>query len=102
MTDGRNRAVDVMERIGKNIWEVRRRAGFSQELLARRSGLHRTEISLLERGGRIPRIDTLLKVAGSLECPIELLVEGVEWVPYSPSEAGTFSIFNKRLGGGDQ
>jgi transcriptional regulator with XRE-family HTH domain len=98
ISDGRTSDNDVMERIGKNIWEVRRRAGFSQEMLAERSGLHRTEISLIERGGRVPRIDTLLKIAGSLECPIETLVEGVEWVPFSPSAAGMFSVLYNTLG----
>lgn len=97
INDGRSRDNDVMERIGQNIFEVRRRAGFSQEMLAQRAGLHRTEISLLERGGRVPRIDTLLKIAASLECPIEVLVEGVEWVAYSRSEAGTFSIHHNTL-----
>lgn len=92
MKDGRTPDREVLDRIGKNILGVRLRAGFSQELLATRTGLHRTEISLLERGGRIPRIDTLLKIAGSLECPIEVLVEGIKWVPFAPSEPGSFSL----------
>lgn len=67
MNDGRSRDLEVLDRLGKNILGVRLRAGFSQQMLADRSGLHRTEIGLLERGGRSPRIDTLLKIAGSLE-----------------------------------
>jgi len=83
---------EAIERIGQNVFGIRRHAGFSQELLAQRSGLHRTEISLIERGRRVPRIDTLLKIVGSLETPIEAFVEGVAWVAYSPSEAGSFSL----------
>ena len=100
IADGRSRDNEVMERIGHNIRKVRRRGGFSQELLAQRAGLHRTEISLLERVGRVPRIDTLLKIAGSLECPIQALVEGVQWVAYARSEPGSFAISNDTLWAG--
>jgi len=41
--------------------------GLSQEQLADRCGLDRTEISLLERGKRFPRLDTLVKLARALE-----------------------------------
>lgn len=41
----------------------REHAGLSQEELSFLAGLHRTEISILERAGRIPRIDTLIKLA---------------------------------------
>jgi transcriptional regulator with XRE-family HTH domain len=94
MGDERSNSIhrEAMERIARNMFEIRRHAGFSQELLAQRSGLHRTEISLIERGRRVPRIDTLLKIAGSLETPIEAFVEGVKWVPFSPSDPGMFSL----------
>jgi transcriptional regulator with XRE-family HTH domain len=48
--------------------------------------LHRTEVSQLERGLRIPRIDTLVKLASSLEVPVEDLLIGLTWNPgdYQP------------------
>jgi transcriptional regulator with XRE-family HTH domain len=60
----------------------------SQEELGLRSSLHRTEIGLLERGARVPRIDTLVKIACALAVhPVELL-EGIEWRPHSIQRGG--------------
>jgi len=53
----------------------------SQDELSVRASVHRTEISQLERGLRVARIDTLIKLAASLEAtPAELLV-GLAWEP---------------------
>jgi transcriptional regulator with XRE-family HTH domain len=60
----------------------------SQDELAVRASLHRTEISQLERGLRIARIDTLIKIASSLEvAPAELLT-GLDWQPGSTRIGG--------------
>lgn len=59
----------------------RRIAALSQDQVAARAAIHRTEVSLLERAGRVPRIDTLLKVAGALEAEPADLLRGIEWVP---------------------
>jgi transcriptional regulator with XRE-family HTH domain len=82
--------VSVGDRLGRNVFMARRRAGLSQEKLAARAGLHRTEISLLENGGRIPRVDTLMKLAGALEVPASELLRGMEWKP-PPSEEGVWT-----------
>jgi len=68
---------------------ARRRAGLSQEALGFRASLHRTEISTLERGERLPRIDTLIKLAGALSVPPGDLLKGVAWVP-GATRAGRF------------
>jgi len=74
----------LSRRFGQNLRRVRKRAGVSQEELGFRSGLHRTEVGLLERGARVPRIDTLLKLATGLDVRIDSpLLEGIVW------EAGT-------------
>jgi transcriptional regulator with XRE-family HTH domain len=77
-----------MKRLGKNLWRLRRREGFSQDDLALMCGLHRTEISLIERGKRIPRADTLLKLAGSLGVRVEQLLDGIEWIPPGAADEG--------------
>jgi transcriptional regulator with XRE-family HTH domain len=83
--------MNVAARFGKNLRRCRRRAGLSQEDLGFRSSLHRTEIGLLERGERVPRIDTLLKLAGALSVsPLELIA-GIDWTPAS-TLSGQFEV----------
>lgn len=73
----------MAERFGANLLRERKRAGFSQEQLGFKASLHRTEISLLERGSRVPRIDTAVKLAGALEVSPDELLKGIEWRPGS-------------------
>jgi transcriptional regulator with XRE-family HTH domain len=80
----------VALQFGANLVRCRKRAGISQEEFGFRASLHRTEIGMLERGVRLPRIDTLIKLAGSIEAPPSQLLEGIEWrVP--PPIFGAFS-----------
>ena len=65
------------KRFGQNLREHRVRAGLSQERLAAVCRLHRTEVSLLERGARDPRLSTIVRVAGGLSVPPAALLEGV-------------------------
>jgi transcriptional regulator with XRE-family HTH domain len=46
-----------------------------------RASLHRTEVSQLERGLRLPRVDTLAKLVGSLEISADELLDGLAWTP---------------------
>lgn len=98
--DGRLRNERVARRIGHNVFLARRRAGYSQEELGRRCSLHRTEIGMIENGERLPRSDTLLKLAGGLEVGAELLLRGIEWMPPGPSAAGSFGIISPSPRGG--
>jgi transcriptional regulator with XRE-family HTH domain len=81
----------VSERFGENLRRVRRREGLSQEQLAGRAGLHRTEVGLLERFGRTCRIDTLIRLAGAMAVRPEELLDGIVWVP-APETEGTFTF----------
>ena len=81
---------EVSEPFRLNLRRLRRRVGLSQAQLAARASLHRTEIGLLEKGERLPRIDTLMKLAASLEVPPGELLDGIEWVPSSGEAEGTF------------
>ncbi len=76
-------SASIAARFGDNLARERRRAALSQEELGVRASLHRTEVSLLERGTRLPRIDTAIKLAGALEVELAQLVEGIEWSPGS-------------------
>lgn len=69
----------VGRRFARNAASLRRRSGLSQDETAERAGLHRTQVSLLERGLRIPQLDTIVQLAGGIGAePCELFV-GVAW-----------------------
>jgi len=71
---------EVAHHFGRNMKRLRKQAGVSQEALGFLATLHRTEIGLLERGERCPRIDTLIKVATALGVGFECgLLEGISW-----------------------
>lgn len=53
----------------------------SQESAAFRASIHRTEVGMLERGERTPRIDTLVKLAGALDVDPGDLLDGIAWQP---------------------
>ena len=71
----------VAERFTHNLLRARKSADLTQEEIAFRAALHRTEIGLLERGLRIPRIDTLVKLAGALGVEPAVLLDGISWEP---------------------
>ena len=54
------------DRFSANLRRARQASGISQEELAERCEIHRTEVSLLERGGREPRLGTMVKLATAL------------------------------------
>ena len=91
--DKRMRGVEVAARFGENLARCRGRARLSQEELGFRASLHRTEIGMLERGVRLPRIDTLIKLAGALEIPAGELLDGLDWTPGGP-RIGEFRVGN--------
>jgi predicted transcriptional regulator len=59
--------------IADRVAEQRAAKGLSQRELAELCGTTQSAIARLERGGRPPRIDTLLRIAEALDC--ELVVE---------------------------
>lgn len=69
------------ERFAVNLRQARLKAGVSQEELGYMCDLHRTEVSLLERAGREPRMATIVKLAGALNATVAELCEGVSWLP---------------------
>ncbi len=79
---------EVSDRFAANLIRIRKEADLSQEELAIMASVHRTEISLLERGIRLPRLDTLIKVAASLEVSADELLAGISWQPGSYRPGG--------------
>lgn len=73
------------ERFAINLRQARTKVGISQEELGERCDLHRTEISLLERAGREPRLATIVKLAGALNTSPAALCSGIAWLPQQES-----------------
>ena len=66
------------QKFGAVVRRRREAAGLSQEDLAHRAGLHRTYISLLERGLRAPSIVVVRKVAEGLGTTMTSLIRSLE------------------------
>lgn len=90
------RDLSPQQRFAANLRRARTELGLSQEELGLRCKLHRTEVSLLERAGREPRLGTILKLAAVLETTPSALCDGVSWLPKSR----TFDVEPPPYGGG--
>lgn len=84
----------IAQRFADNLSACRQRADLSQEDLGIRASLHRTEISQLERGLRVARIDTLVKLAGGLGVEPSVLLDGIVWEP-GATISGRFELPNQ-------
>lgn len=73
--------MSVAKQFGANLARIRKRADQSQEETAVRASVHRTEISHLERGLRVARVDTVAKLAAALEVDPGDFFEGIVWQP---------------------
>jgi transcriptional regulator with XRE-family HTH domain len=65
--------------LGRRIRRRRRHLDLSQEALAERADIHRTQVSLFENGERMPLAVTLVKLAAALSVSVDQLIEGIEW-----------------------
>jgi transcriptional regulator with XRE-family HTH domain len=70
---------DAIRQFASNLLHSRIAAGLTQEELATRAGLHRTEVSLLERAAREPRLSTAIRVAVVLDISVASLCHGIDW-----------------------
>jgi transcriptional regulator with XRE-family HTH domain len=66
------------QRFADNLRQQRLQQGLSQEALGHAAGLHRTEISLLERARRDPRLTTISRLARALKIPAATLLNDIE------------------------
>ncbi|MFF2091987.1 MULTISPECIES: helix-turn-helix domain-containing protein [Paenibacillus] len=72
--------------IGENIRNLRKERGLSQEQLALRAEINASYMGQVERGEKSPTVEVLGKIAGALNCPLELIVNSV---PPKAMEAGS-------------
>ena len=69
--------VDSRKRFAANLRRCRQDAGISQERLGFEASLHRTEVSLLERAEREPRLSTIIRLARALDVEPGELLDGI-------------------------
>jgi transcriptional regulator with XRE-family HTH domain len=69
--------VKIARAFGRHLRMLRKADGYSQDSLARATRLHRTQISLLERGERAPGLLTILILADALWITPDVLLEGL-------------------------
>jgi transcriptional regulator with XRE-family HTH domain len=69
---------DLNIRIGRRVRQLREGLGLSLEALAERSGVSRSNISLIERGGSSPTAVVLDKLSGALGATVASLFEPAE------------------------
>lgn len=72
--------MDICIKFGLRVRELRVARGISQEVLAQKSGLHRTYIGGIERGERNVSLENIQKIANGLNISIESLFCGLEEV----------------------
>jgi len=73
------RNVDTLQqKFGKMIRARRLKLGLGQESLADKASIHRTHVSLLERGKRMPSLEVIRKLASALETTMASLMKELE------------------------
>lgn len=69
--------------IGKNIRKYRQQKGLRQEDLAEKAGLSVNYIGMIERGDKIPALDTFIVIANALRVSADMLLYDVIDVGYT-------------------
>lgn len=63
--------------IGKRIKSAREKKGLTQEQLAEQVNLSPMHISVIERGNKLPRLETLINIANVLDGSADILLQDV-------------------------
>jgi transcriptional regulator with XRE-family HTH domain len=65
--------MDIVKVFSSNVRKYRTAKGYSQEVLAEKSGLHRTYISAVERGRRSIALENIQHIADALSVETHVL-----------------------------
>lgn len=69
---------ELQRRFGEMLRRHRRRLGTGQDKLAGEAGIHRTHLSLLERGKQVPSLAVIHKLALALGVSMSVMMAEVE------------------------
>jgi transcriptional regulator with XRE-family HTH domain len=64
--------------LGEQLRQAREATGLTQEQVSFRAGVHRTYVSLLERGKKSPTIDVLFRLCDAIGVKASELIRRVE------------------------
>lgn len=70
--------------LGKKIRNLRHQLGLTQEQLGERANIHYSYVGQMERGDKMPSLQTLKRIATALSTDLQHLLE--EPAPYEPSQ----------------
>jgi transcriptional regulator with XRE-family HTH domain len=62
------------ELLGERVREFRQKRGLTQVDLGERLGLPQSRVSEIEKGSRVPNLETILRLALALDCKVSVLM----------------------------
>ena len=68
-------AAEILRKFGEKVREERLKKGLSQESLAKKAGIHRTYVGMIERAEKNITLLNIEKVSKALEIPLKELVD---------------------------
>jgi len=63
----------------------------TQEQVAARAGIDRTQMTKLGKGTQVPQVDTMIKLEAALDLERAALIEGIVWNP-AVGSSGEFKL----------
>ena len=76
-----------LDTIGKNIRKYRNLRKLRQDQLAEKTDLRTNYMGMVERGEKIPALETFLKIANALEVSADMLLADVLYTSYSVKDS---------------
>lgn len=76
-----------LDTIGKNIRKYRTQKKLRQDQLAEKTDLSTNYIGMVERGEKVPALETFLKIANALEVSADMLLADVLYINYTVKDS---------------
>ncbi|HTT93754.1 MAG TPA: helix-turn-helix transcriptional regulator [Solirubrobacterales bacterium] len=84
---------DLTEAFGERLIVARFNCGrITQETVAERAEVHRTQMTLYESGRRMPMLESLVRLAGAVDLTAGELLGPIRWMPAVRGEPGLFIL----------
>jgi len=76
---------DLGKRLGRRIYEFRKKSGFTQAQVAERARISNEFMSTIERGAKLPSLEVLERIAGATRAGLKDLFN-FEGAPYQKTD----------------